>query len=195
MLMQPTKINSRKQLDPARTRADILDGALRCFAEKGFSGASIEDIARSANVTKSLVLYHFGTKQELWHACIGHRAAPVIAAIDRLLAGETHDLIDLVRTRFEHFREHPDTARLLFWASLESPPPPPAFAERRKRILARFGGDAGRAEIVKLIFAISSMDGWFLNRSLYTAMLDESGETERIEQRLLDCILAMVSQL
>jgi AcrR family transcriptional regulator len=193
--MQSINPHSRKQLDPARTRADILNGALECFALKGFAGASVQDIARRARVTKSLVLYHFGSKQELWQACIEHRAAPVIAALDRLLDGVTQGFTDILKTRFELFRQHPETARLLFWASLEAPPLPIFMQHRRERLLARFGGDPTHPELVKLMFAIATMDGWFLNRSLYTAMGGGADWSEHVEQRLLDGILAMVSSL
>lgn len=44
------------------TRTKLLNAAKELFAEKGFDGASIRDIADRANVNKSLVHYHFKNK-------------------------------------------------------------------------------------------------------------------------------------
>ncbi len=50
-------------------RARIRDAALRLFAERGIGGATIRDIAKAAGVSGGLVRHHFGSKEELRHAC------------------------------------------------------------------------------------------------------------------------------
>lgn len=55
----------------ADTRARILQVALKLFAEKGFSGLSIDRLARDLGVTKQAVLHHFGSKQKLYAAVLG----------------------------------------------------------------------------------------------------------------------------
>jgi AcrR family transcriptional regulator len=52
------------------TRARILQKARDAFAEMGFAGASIRDIAREAGVTHSMITYHFGTKDGLWREAV-----------------------------------------------------------------------------------------------------------------------------
>lgn len=47
----------------ARNR--ILSAAIKSFAEKSFEGSRIEDIAKTANVPKSLIYYHFKGKEEI----------------------------------------------------------------------------------------------------------------------------------
>jgi len=54
---------SRKNIPDARNR--ILQTAVRIFAEKSFEGARIEEIAKEANVPKSLIYYHFESKDKL----------------------------------------------------------------------------------------------------------------------------------
>lgn len=46
-------------------RERILKAAVKIFAEKSFEGSRIEEIAREANVPKSLIYYHFKNKDEI----------------------------------------------------------------------------------------------------------------------------------
>jgi AcrR family transcriptional regulator len=47
-------------------RERILQAAVQVFAEKSFEGSRIEEIARCANVPKSLIYYHFKSKDEIF---------------------------------------------------------------------------------------------------------------------------------
>jgi AcrR family transcriptional regulator len=51
-----------------RTRSLLLDAAEEVFAEKGFTPASLDDIARAAGYTKGAIYKHFATKEELFLA-------------------------------------------------------------------------------------------------------------------------------
>jgi TetR/AcrR family transcriptional regulator len=44
----------------------ILEAALAAFAEHGFHGANMRDIAGRAGVSQGLVHHHFGSKEALW---------------------------------------------------------------------------------------------------------------------------------
>ncbi|WP_171177074.1 TetR/AcrR family transcriptional regulator [Ruegeria sp. HKCCD8929] len=57
-----------------QTRARILDAAEILFAERGFEGASIRDIAARAGVQVGLVHHHGGGKEELFHRTVARRA-------------------------------------------------------------------------------------------------------------------------
>jgi AcrR family transcriptional regulator len=50
----------------ARTRDQILDAAARVFAEKGYAGASVEEIAESAGFSTGALYSNFDSKQELF---------------------------------------------------------------------------------------------------------------------------------
>jgi len=54
----------------ALTRSNILESAMRHFAEKGFEGASLREIAADAKATHGLIRHHFGTKGDLWRAMV-----------------------------------------------------------------------------------------------------------------------------
>jgi AcrR family transcriptional regulator len=55
-----------------RTRARILDAAMRLFAEVGYHSASNALIAEAAKLTRGAMLYHFATREELVEAAIAH---------------------------------------------------------------------------------------------------------------------------
>lgn len=53
-------------------RRDILDAALSVFARDGYDGASLMDIAALADTRHPLLLYHFGSKENLWRQVMSH---------------------------------------------------------------------------------------------------------------------------
>jgi AcrR family transcriptional regulator len=53
-----------------RTRARILDAAMRLFAEVGYHTATNAVIAEAAGLTRGAMLYHFATREELVEAAI-----------------------------------------------------------------------------------------------------------------------------
>lgn len=46
-------------------RGRIMEAAVKIFAEKSFEGSRIEDISKEAKVPKSLIYYHFKSKDEI----------------------------------------------------------------------------------------------------------------------------------
>ena len=55
-----------------RTRARILDAAMRLFAQVGYPSASNALIAEAAKLTRGAMLYHFASREELVAAAIAH---------------------------------------------------------------------------------------------------------------------------
>jgi AcrR family transcriptional regulator len=56
------------------TKAAILDSAEELFANSGYDGTSIRDIASAAGVAIAVITYHFGAKEHLFDAVIQRRA-------------------------------------------------------------------------------------------------------------------------
>jgi AcrR family transcriptional regulator len=63
--------NSREQ-QRTQSRELILDAAVGCFARWGFEAVSTANIANVAGAKKSLLQYHFSTKDTLWQSAIAH---------------------------------------------------------------------------------------------------------------------------
>jgi AcrR family transcriptional regulator len=49
----------------------LLDGALRCIAERGYAATSSRDIARAAGANVASINYHFGSKDALVNEALG----------------------------------------------------------------------------------------------------------------------------
>ncbi|MEM7285051.1 MAG: TetR/AcrR family transcriptional regulator [Actinomycetota bacterium] len=68
--MTPGTVRSPRS---APTRDAILGGAAACFGRVGFAGASMDDIAAAAGVTKPTVYAHFGSKDGLFTELLQER--------------------------------------------------------------------------------------------------------------------------
>jgi AcrR family transcriptional regulator len=77
--------------DVADTRGAILAAARSRFAERGYEGTRLRDVAEAADVDVALVSYHFGSKDGLFAAAMELPANPA-ALIDQLLAAGTDGL-------------------------------------------------------------------------------------------------------
>jgi AcrR family transcriptional regulator len=105
-----------RQRDPEQTRADILDVATHEFAELGYSGARVDQIAERTRTTKRMIYYYFGGKEQLWIAVL-ERAYAGIRAAEQAIDVEHLDPIAAIRRlaelTFDHHDSHPDFIRLV----------------------------------------------------------------------------------
>lgn len=54
------------------TDGELLDAALTAFAELGYEGTSVREIARKLGVSHNLIPQRFGSKERLWYAAVDH---------------------------------------------------------------------------------------------------------------------------
>lgn len=99
-------------------RTVVLDVATRQFAEAGRAGTSIDDIAAKSGVRKPAIYDLFGSKDDLFRACV-EQAVQALADNFRVVNAETIDLERPERTRrrvaaaIDYAEEHPHSFRLL----------------------------------------------------------------------------------
>jgi len=76
-----SKVRSRGGANAGRkaeTQARILDAAIALFAERGYDGASIREIAARADVSRATVFWHFGDKSTLFQEACRRMLVPFI---------------------------------------------------------------------------------------------------------------------
>ena len=67
----------------------LLDLAEELFAERGYGGASMEELARRAGVTKPVVYELFGSKEGLFTACVDRTIERLASDISAAVRAET----------------------------------------------------------------------------------------------------------
>ncbi len=107
------------------TRDAILDAAERRFAERGYDGVSVREIAADAGLKNQASLYyHFANKQEIYDAALQRDVDAIIARIagGADVAARPRDATVVARDLdrvLDYLIEHPHAARLIQRAGLD----------------------------------------------------------------------------
>ncbi len=80
----------------AQTRERLLNAAGAVFAERGYDGASLDDVALAAGLTKGAVYSSFKSKEELFYALIRERIRERVDLVTQATEGRTTAL-DITR--------------------------------------------------------------------------------------------------
>lgn len=121
----------------AARRAEILRAARESFAERGYAGSSLRDIAERAGTTHAVLQHHFAGKDELLIAVLAQRDGEEREQAEREVEGFDAFIAFLGRVLLHH-QEAPELMRL--WTELAvaaSRPDHPAhtyFVERYERV-------------------------------------------------------------
>ncbi len=101
-------------------REQILDVAIDVFGRSGYFGASMNDIAEAAGVTKPVLYQHFDSKSDLYSALLDEVGARMLDSIAKATADATDGKQQTERGFQAYFRwvAHPhDEFMLLFGGS------------------------------------------------------------------------------
>jgi TetR/AcrR family acrAB operon transcriptional repressor len=71
--------------EAALTRQALLDAALKTFCKKGYSGTSLETVAKEAGMTRGAIYWHFKNKFQLLTAVIMMAYEKAKVRVDRVL--------------------------------------------------------------------------------------------------------------
>ncbi len=102
--------------DSEATKANILEVARQEFADKGLSGARIDEIAERTNTSKRMIYYHFKSKEGLYRAVLEEAYARIReteTAVPIETMGAEEALKANVRLTFDYHHDHPEFVRLV----------------------------------------------------------------------------------
>ncbi len=139
-----SKRSERRNLEAALRRSHVLDAAAAEFAEKGFDGAQVAEIASRAEVSLGTVYAMFEAKEGLFQAVIENAAESIRETVRAKVEGipdPQERLLALIDSLFACFSENQDLLRIyarathgLPWRIRQS------MGDRTQAIFASFSG-------------------------------------------------------
>lgn len=145
--IRPAQADAKPSRIQLRNRGKILDAALEVFSAQGFRGATLDQIARQAGLSKPNILYYFSGKEEI-HVTL------LTALMDTWLApmreidpdGEPlEEIMRYVHRKLEMSRELPRESRLFANEILQGAPMMGARAGNRSQAPGRPHGGYDRS--------------------------------------------------
>ncbi len=102
--------------DKERTRAELLEVATVAFAESGYSGTRVDEIADRTRTTKRMIYYYFGSKEQLYLAVLERSYRGIREAEGALNVGDLSP-VEAVRRiaelTYDHHLNHSAFIRLV----------------------------------------------------------------------------------
>lgn len=103
------------------TKGRLLAVGIQLFAEKGFSGATVDEIVDAAKVNKRMVYHYFGSKEKLYQAAL-KEVYERLANVEVRIFAEPHDfeetIREIIQIYFTFLQENPEFVNLLLWENL-----------------------------------------------------------------------------
>lgn len=117
-------------------RARILEAALPLFRERGFHGATIDDIGAAAGITGPALYYHFRDKQALLAAAFAHLGDQMFDRMDQIVGKhlEPEDTLrQLIECHVEVVHAHRASFPVLFAEDTQLRPDDADWVRRRRQ--------------------------------------------------------------
>ena len=105
-----------RKRDAARTRAELLQVATEAFAEGGYAGTRVDEIAERTQTTKRMIYYYFGGKEQLYLAVLENAYRGIRETEQSIHAGDlppVEALRQIAELTYDHHRNHTDFIRLV----------------------------------------------------------------------------------
>jgi AcrR family transcriptional regulator len=79
---------TRRRLTADERRQAVLETACRVFSESSYRGATTAEIAREAGISEPILYRHFGSKRDLYLACLDHAWSAFRAHAEQVIADD-----------------------------------------------------------------------------------------------------------
>ena len=122
-LLTHTEKPESQDLAASITREKILDAALKVFSSRGYHDATVEEIAREAEVGKGTVYRYFRSKESLYRQMIDAKLEDLNSQIQNIITTE-EDVLEIiwqcVTVYMQFFEENRGLYRLILSEEIES---------------------------------------------------------------------------
>jgi len=111
-----TTPSARSRMTGKQRREQLIQVGRKLFADKGFEGTTVEEIAAKAGVSKPVVYEHFGGKEGLYAVVVDREIAALLGGITGALSAELGSRQTLERTAMallEYIESSTDGFRIL----------------------------------------------------------------------------------
>lgn len=107
-----------------KNRDLIMDGALNVFSANGFRGATIDQIARSAGLSKPNVLYYFASKDDIHKTLLTDLLEMWLAPMQQIdpEGDPMSEMLGYVAAKMRMSRDYPRESRLFAYEILQGAP-------------------------------------------------------------------------
>ena len=115
MATNQRKAAPRSRMTAAERREQLIEIARGLFAERGFDGTSIEEVASRATVSKPVVYEHFGGKEGLYAVVVDREVTQLLHMMRQsLTSGTPRELLEQAAlTLLDYIDQQPDGFRIL----------------------------------------------------------------------------------
>lgn len=115
---------NRRLRNSEKKRATILDAALSNFSQYGLHGASIDQIALQADVSKTNLFYYFSNKEELYVNVLRELLDLWLKPLRAFTVEQdpVEAIRDYIRVKLEFSRDHPAESRLFCMEVMQGAP-------------------------------------------------------------------------
>jgi len=97
------------------TRDAILLSALRAFADRGYAGVGLREIAQGAGVTAMLVSHYFGSKEQLFSEVVARAVStPIVLNQENIASGKPGEALATALVKMTSADDKPQDGFLLF---------------------------------------------------------------------------------
>lgn len=209
----PARAAARAISPAPSVREAILDAAERRFADRGYAGASLRDIAAEVGLKNQASIYHyFKNKKALYEATLSRTVQSLVplwegageaisGAVDGTGGAAAAAFLDRV---LDHLERHPDVARLIERAGMDDDRYARTMVPRLLRplytagldVLERAGGPWQPEQLPHVAMGLYHLIfGYFANASLLRAVMQDDPYTPEMVARQRVFLRAAVALL
>lgn len=145
-------VGGTKRLPRAVREQQMLDAAVSVFAENGFRDASMDAIAARASISKPMLYLYYGSKEELFSACIARESGRFIDAMavgfDPTLR-QSEQARTVVREFLRFVDENRESWRVLYRVAIGSTSFAGIVSESRRSVVEAVAGLIARGTTVE----------------------------------------------